>query len=180
MARQIKVEILADARRLNQAFDSVDKRVRTFGGGLKSMAGVVAGSFAALGVGKFVADSVKGFQEHQKVTAMTSVRLKSMGDIANVSAGHVGRLADALERKTTVDGDVIQSGENLLLTFGNIRNEVGKGNQIFDRGQPGDRVGQAGRHLPSGPGRHRRGAAAGVRQAGQLAGQQNARRARRR
>ena len=32
-----------------------------------------------------------------------------------------------------VDDEVIQSGENVLLTFKNIHNEVGKGNDIFNQ-----------------------------------------------
>ena len=35
--------------------------------------------------------------------------------------------------KTGIDHKAIQSSENLLLTFGNLRNEVGEGNDIFTR-----------------------------------------------
>ena len=36
-------------------------------------------------------------------------------------------------RYSGIDDEAIASGENLLLTFKNIRNEVGKGNKIFDQ-----------------------------------------------
>ena len=36
-------------------------------------------------------------------------------------------------KKSGVDDEAIQSGENLLLTFTNIRNEAGKGNDVFDQ-----------------------------------------------
>jgi hypothetical protein len=32
-----------------------------------------------------------------------------------------------------VDDEAIQAGENMLLTFTNVRNEVGKGNDIFNQ-----------------------------------------------
>lgn len=36
-------------------------------------------------------------------------------------------------RQSGTDDELIQSGANLLLTFTNIRNEVGKSNKIFDQ-----------------------------------------------
>ena len=36
-------------------------------------------------------------------------------------------------KKTGIDDEAIQSGENLLLTFTNIRNEAGKGNDVFNQ-----------------------------------------------
>jgi hypothetical protein len=59
--------------------------------------------------------------------------LKSTGGAANVTAGAVSDLADALSLKTGIDDEAIQSGENLLLTFRDIRNEAGKGNDIFNQ-----------------------------------------------
>ena len=50
-----------------------------------------------------------------------------------MTAGHVDTLATALMKKSGVDDEAIASGENLLLTFTNIRNEAGKGNDIFDQ-----------------------------------------------
>jgi phage-related protein len=45
----------------------------------------------------------------------------------------VANLAEKLSLKAGVDDEVIQSGQNVLLTFTKIRNEVGKGNDIFDQ-----------------------------------------------
>jgi hypothetical protein len=59
--------------------------------------------------------------------------LKSTGDAANVTAGHIGDLATAISNKVGIDDEEIQSNENMLLTFTNVRNEVGKGNDIFDQ-----------------------------------------------
>jgi phage-related minor tail protein len=42
-------------------------------------------------------------------------------------------LATAISNKTGIDDEAIQSGENLLLTFTNIRNETGKGNDVFNQ-----------------------------------------------
>jgi hypothetical protein len=42
-------------------------------------------------------------------------------------------LASAIEVKTGIDDDAIKSGQAMLLTFTNVRNEAGKGNKIFDQ-----------------------------------------------
>ena len=67
-------------------------------------------------------------------------------------------------KKTGVDDEAIPSGENLLLTFTNIRNEAGKGNDVFDQattatldlsvalGHGHEDRGDAGRQGPERPG----------------------------
>lgn len=72
-------------------------------------------------------------QELNKVEQQTAARMKSTGGIANVSARHIRNRSIALENLSSVDENLIGSGQNLLLTFRNVRNEVGRGNNIFDR-----------------------------------------------
>jgi hypothetical protein len=75
----------------------------------------------------------KQFEDSENVLQQTDAVLKSTGNSAHVTASHVAELADALSKKAGVDDEAIQAGENMLLTFKNIRNEVGKGNDIFDQ-----------------------------------------------
>jgi hypothetical protein len=105
-------------------------------GGLKSKLGSLAKVVAVAGIAALTAAvkiGVGEWTEAAKVTAQTEAVLKSTGNAANVTAGHVGDLAESLMKKSGVDDEAIQSGENLLLTFTNIRNEAGKGNDIFDQ-----------------------------------------------
>lgn len=88
---------------------------------------------AALGVGHFLSDSLGEAREAQKVGALTNQVIKTTGGVAKVSAKHVGDLSTAISNKTGVDDESIQSAANLLLTFKNVRNELGKGNKVFDR-----------------------------------------------
>lgn len=80
---------------------------------------------------KFGVSSVKAFKEAQLVTAQTEAVLKSTGGAANVTKDQVLDLASAIRDYSGVEDEAIQSGENMLLTSTNIRNEVGKGNDIF-------------------------------------------------
>jgi acid phosphatase family membrane protein YuiD len=75
----------------------------------------------------------KQFEESHKIAKQTDAVLKSTGGAANVTAKHVSDLATAISKKTGIDDEAIQSGENLLLTFTKVRNETGKGNKIFDQ-----------------------------------------------
>ncbi|MDP9183851.1 MAG: hypothetical protein M3P04_13885, partial [Actinomycetota bacterium] len=99
----------------------------------KAMAGAAAGIFAAAKIGGFLKDSIAEARESQKVGALTAQVIKTTGGVAKVTAGQVGTLATAISNKTGIDDEAIQSASNLLLTFTNVRNEVGKGNDIFNQ-----------------------------------------------
>jgi phage-related protein len=82
---------------------------------------------------KFGKDSIAAYQESAQVGAQTNAVIKSTGAIAGVTQGHVGKLASSIRDYSGIEDEAIQSGENMLLTFKNIRNGVGAGNDIFDQ-----------------------------------------------
>lgn len=138
-----KVERKYNNLDINKGLSSKMERLRSKFNGLASSAATsgrklarglalgAAGGLAALAVGfKKTFDEA---QESIKVTRDTQAVIKSMGGVANISASQVGKLAESLSRKAGVDDELIQSGQNLLLTFGNIRNEAGKGNDVFNQ-----------------------------------------------
>lgn len=94
-----------------------------FGTALK--VGALAAIGGALAVGKFLSGAIADARESEKIGARTENVIKSMGNAARISADDVGKLATAISNKTGVDDEAIQSGQNLLLTFGNIKNVVG-------------------------------------------------------
>src|SRR3954454_24978141 len=145
MARKIAVEIVGDSRSLERAFkrsaagaDKFDRQISKTGRGRKAFSGLTKGAgllTGALGVGGLTTAIQSSFGEmadSQKVAAQTAAVLKSTKGAANVTAGQVDKLATSLMNKSGVDDEAIKSGENLLLTFTNIRNGVGKNNKIFD------------------------------------------------
>ena len=82
---------------------------------------------------KGLKDVIGEAREAQKVGALTAQVIKSTGGAANVTAGQVGKLATAISNKTGIDDEAIQKGSNLLLTFKNVRNEAGKGADMFNQ-----------------------------------------------
>lgn len=133
-------DILARDKNASRTFDKVGdsaekagKKGSGFGTMIKGAMGIAAGAIAAAGIGDFFKDSIAEARESQKVGALTAQVLKSTGGAAKISAAQVGDLATAISNKSGIDDEAIQSGANLLLTFKNIRNEAGKGNDIFSQ-----------------------------------------------
>jgi hypothetical protein len=76
---------------------------------------------------------VKAAEESRAIGRQTEAVITSMGNASNITAAEVANLAEKLSKKAGIDDELIQSGQNVLLTFAAVRNEVGEGNQIFDR-----------------------------------------------
>ncbi|MCA1570793.1 MAG: hypothetical protein LC798_10850 [Chloroflexi bacterium] len=95
---------------------------------------VAAGAAAAtVGLVKGLARFVGDARESARVGKLTAQIIKSTGGAAKVTAAQVDALATSISNKTGRDDEAIQSGANLLLTFKNVRNEVGRGNDIFNQ-----------------------------------------------
>ena len=130
-ARQVQ----ADAHRAGAAIGGIDNQARRASAGLQALkygAGLAAVAMGGLAV-KVGIDSFKAFRDQARINRQTAAVIKSTGAVANVTTDDIARLSGALAVKTGVDDDVIQGGQNLLLTFKQIRNEAGKGNKVFDQ-----------------------------------------------
>lgn len=101
--------------------------------GIGLVAGPAAAALGIAGLAGTVSGMIGEFRDSQKVSKQTQAVIKSTGGVAKVSAGGISNLATALSNKTGIDDEAIQSGENMLLTFTNLRNEAGKGNDIFNQ-----------------------------------------------
>jgi acid phosphatase family membrane protein YuiD len=76
---------------------------------------------------------IEGARESNMISRVTEQRIRSTGGAAHVTAAQVGDLATAISNKTGADDEAVQSGANMLLTFTGVRNEVGKGNDVFNQ-----------------------------------------------
>jgi len=130
MAIRIPILTSFDPKGLRQA----NAQLRTLQGSVSALgrnlavAGVaITATFAA--IGRSVADAA----DSQRVFAQTEAVLKSMGTTANGTATDISNMASALQKSTAFSDEAILSGANLLLTFKNIQNQAGEGNDIFDQ-----------------------------------------------
>ncbi len=136
MARKLEVQIVGDASSLKRALGDAEGHTNKFGNALGGIAkaGVLAAGAAGVG-GLFVTlkAGIDDFKESARVSAQTEAVIKSTGGSAKITAGEVGKLAESISAYSGVDDEAIQAGENMLLTFTNIRNEAGKGNDVFNQ-----------------------------------------------
>lgn len=102
-------------------------------GALGPIAGVMAGVFATASIVSWGKAQIDALARVGQINAQTANVIKSTGGAAGVTADHVESLAGKLELLTGTEGEAVQEGANLLLTFKNIRNGVGEGNDIFDQ-----------------------------------------------
>lgn len=89
------------------------------------------GKVAAIGVGiagaavaAFGALAVHEFSESEDAAAQLGAVLKSTGGVAGVTADQAKKLASSLQRVTKFSDEAILGGENLLLTFTNIGQDI--------------------------------------------------------
>lgn len=133
--RKFMIEILGSAKGAQNAFKDAGLAGSKFGKGIstigKSMAiglgGVAAGAAV---IGK---KSLDAAVEAQKVQKQVEQIIKRTGGAAGISAKQVDKLAESMMYKTGIDDEAIKTSMSYLLTAKGVRNEQGKGNQIFDR-----------------------------------------------
>ena len=131
--RKLSISIVGDASKAKKELAGLDKSLgKTESQAKKSGAGIKS-SIVGFGLGAAAFGAVKAFDDASKVMAQSEAVIKSTGGAANVTADQMANLAGELSKKTGIDDEAIQSGENLIATFTGIRNEAGKGNDVFDQ-----------------------------------------------
>lgn len=124
----LSAKLMADTRDFDRGMDRSESKMSS----VAKTAGKAGLAGALIGLGFAAKAGFSEFMEAEKVTAQTNAVLASTGGIAKVSAAEIERLSGSLMRKSGVDDEAIQSGQNMLLTFTKIRNETGAGNKVFD------------------------------------------------
>lgn len=149
--RELVVAIVSDASQFNRGFDQAKRDVEGYGKtvdsvsknqvsrfsqgitGLRTSLGGLAAGFAAFASVSFLKSALEEAEHANEVFATTQQVIESTGGAAGVSADYVKDLADEMALLTGIDDEIILEGENVLLTFKNLKNELGEGNDVFDR-----------------------------------------------
>lgn len=129
----VRVNIVANTQGFSKGIGDADTQLSKFGGNTKKILAGLGTAFAGLQIGKFLAGTITQAEESQKIARVTDQLVKQTGASAWTSGEAIGGLATKLSNLTGVDDEVIQSGENVLLTFKNVQDQVGAGNDIFTR-----------------------------------------------
>ena len=134
--RAITVEILGNARGLMGSFKDAEKAGKKFG---DSMTGL-KGAITTIGLGaagaeafSFGKSALQAAEESRKVQKGIEASIKATGGAAGVTAKEIDNFASKMQYKTGIDDEAIKTSQGLLLGFKAVKNESGKGNDIFDR-----------------------------------------------
>lgn len=108
----------------NSIFSAFTKGFGTVSGALSAFTGYkVVGDVLGFVKDQFV-DLLQAGMDQQAVEAQTAAAIKSTGGAAHLTKDQVGDLADSYAKLTGVSDDTIQSAENILLTFTDIKSNV--------------------------------------------------------
>jgi len=76
---------------------------------------------------------VQAAYESQKVMKQTEAIITATGGAAGLTATQISDLSEKLSLQTGIDDELIQSSMNLLLTFKQVQDQAGAGNDVFTR-----------------------------------------------
>ena len=130
MANEVNIVVKTKGtKQAKKAFKEVDKSTQT----LKKAA---LGLGAAIGIrqlGRQMFSAVDRAEEMSSAYAITEQIVKQTGGTANLTAKEIKNLSREQSLLTGVDKALVTEGNNVLLTFKNLRDEVGAGNDVFTR-----------------------------------------------
>ena len=128
----VAVQITGDAKQLMRAFGqaetSMEKMERRLAGFGRAMSTAVTLPLVAAG-----AAAVKLAGEQEKAEAKLSSAFESMSASAWTSEQALKDHASAIQENSVVGDEAVISMQSVLLTFGNLKDEVGAGNDVFSR-----------------------------------------------
>lgn len=137
--KTLEIAIVGTNKGATKAFKEVDAAAGTTESKLRQLGdtigpAVATAAAAVVGaVGLALRGAFNAAQESAKIGRETERVLNTTGAAAWTTADQVGDLAQSMSELTGVDDELIQSGGNLLLTFTQIKNQVGEGNDIFNQ-----------------------------------------------
>jgi len=106
---------------------------KTFGSSLKNLWSTIGPAISVAAAVGVVKSAIGEAEEANKVAATTRATLKATKGASGETEASISALANSISQKAGMDDEMIQSGENVLLTFKKIRNEAGQGNDAFNR-----------------------------------------------
>lgn len=133
-ARTVKVRFTGDATDVSRAAETAEQKMERLKGKVGDLAHTASLASAAVlvGIGAFVAQGAQSLIEIERLNAQTTQAIKST-QAAWTDTKHLTDYAEQIEKTTGIERESVQEGQNLLLTFTNIQNQVGEGNDVFDQ-----------------------------------------------
>jgi hypothetical protein len=128
----LKVNLLADSTGLNKSLADATAKMQAFGTKMTDI-GQTMSTRLTLPIVAMGGAMVKAFTVQEDAVARMTAALKANGGQAGITSQEIQSMASSLQKVTTFGDEATISASALLLTFHKVRNEMGKGNDIFNR-----------------------------------------------
>jgi hypothetical protein len=131
-SRTYKVRFTGDSSDLGRAARTADDdltKVQNTIGNLNKVA-MAASAAVLVGIGAFVAQGAASLVNMERINAQQTQAIKST-NAAWAKQDELEAYSEKIEKLTGIEHENVQEGQNLLLTFTNIQNSAGAGNDIF-------------------------------------------------
>lgn len=154
---EVRVIITGDAQGLKGALDKAEGQLSEFSrkmqdtGQRMMTAGAGLTASVTLPVVAMFKTSLDAFVEAEKSQAQLEASFASTGAAAWTNVDAMNALAQSMQDKLAVDADTVSAGQSILLTFTEVQNRLGEGNDIFDQAtmMAADLSAKLGMDLPS-------------------------------
>lgn len=137
--KYLSIVFTGEDKSATKTFRSVDDAAENTGSKLAQLGSKISPAVAAAsaavvaGVGFAMKAAFDAATESAVVSRETERVLQTTGASAWTTADKIGDLSGSISNLTGKDDELIQKSANLLLTFTNVQNKVGDGNDIFDQ-----------------------------------------------
>ncbi len=130
MANEVTINVKTKgAKQAKKQFGELQKA----SGGLKSAALGMGLAFGAAGLARQLGNAVGRAEDVNSAFAITEQIIMQTGSAAGLTAEEVRGLSEESSKLTGIDKVLVAEGDNVLLTFKNLRDEAGAGNDVYSR-----------------------------------------------
>jgi hypothetical protein len=127
MARALVFDLVTRDKSFSRGLGQAERKAGGFQRTMGRVAGAAAGALAGGAIIAGVKSFTDAFKESREVAEQTATVIASTKGAAGLSAQGFSDLATAISKTVAVDDELIQSGENILATFTNVKGDIFKG-----------------------------------------------------
>ena len=137
--KYLSIVFTGEDKSATKTFKQVDDAAENTGSKLAQLGSKISPAIAAAsaavvaGVGFAMKSAFDAATESAVIARETERVIQTTGASAWTTADQIGDLATSVSNLTGKDDELIQSSANLLLTFSNVKNQLGEGNDVFDQ-----------------------------------------------
>lgn len=116
------IQIGASSKQFQEELEKAQAKTEDFSSAMESIAVKTGLAFAALTAA--IGFSVAAYAEQEQVALRTNAALIATGGVSGMTAESIRELGEALAKQTTFSKEAVEQGENVLLTFTNIGQNI--------------------------------------------------------